>query len=61
VLPRLAVDLPPVAEGGPLAPAVAPLQAGHVAAPTTTTTITAVLLVVCHQMLKMPGLQESRS
>jgi hypothetical protein len=50
VLLGLAVDLPPVAEGGPLALTVAPPQVGHVAA-TTTATTTAVLLAVCHQML----------
>jgi hypothetical protein len=50
VLPGLAVDLPPMVEGGPLASAVAHPQAGHVTA-TTTATTTAVLLAVCHQML----------
>jgi hypothetical protein len=50
VLPGLTLDLPPVAEGSSLAPAMAPPQAGHVAA-TTTTTTTAVLLAVCRQML----------
>ena len=50
MLPGLAVDLPPMTEGDPLAPAVAPPHAGHVAA-TTTTTTPAVLLAVCHQML----------
>jgi hypothetical protein len=51
VLPGLAVDLPPVAEGGPLAPVVAPPHAGHVAATITTITTPVILLAVCHQML----------